>query len=250
MRDIHWSEQLLYVGAFFGVLICGAVLLFVLCYFTSSSSSNDSDDGEQKRKIQSQSIVRNKQDNNNDKNKTQPLVAFGRQTMVSTIHQPDTNNDVLLATAMSSIPLKQFQPNSDIIVDVRQQLYYNDDQAGQDDYHCIVCKKLKEIPWKQLTCYGQTSVGVLVYKREYNQEPKQKEKSNRNQKEDQLNLFNNKIKTIELQQQQKKFPITLKNINDINIQHHSSSPDDNNKNKNNTTISNLALAPIPDSRLK
>lgn len=101
------------------------------------------------------------------RNNLKELVAtVGKQTMLSTLHKSATDSDVILATAMSSIPLKELGGNqNDIIVEVGQQMYLNKDDEHHEEHQCIVCKNRNKITWNQISCYAQTTIGVLVYKR-------------------------------------------------------------------------------------
>lgn len=159
--DIDWPIKLLYISAFLGVLILAALLLFLLCYFTSESDGDNQQrdsnkEGESEGKLQPgrSAIV--------DRG---PLLAAGKQTMVSTLYRSAKDTDVIIASATSSIPLKSLAGGGkDVIVDISQQMFSERDQQHHLEHECIVCKARKDVTWKQVSCYAQTVIGVLVYK--------------------------------------------------------------------------------------
>lgn len=226
MQGIDWATRLLYVTAFIGLLFCGAILLFALCYYTNSNE----DDTDETIDPTKRAAKGQRADNGEKKPKPkQKLLAFGKQTIVPALAGPpvaqgnaEPRNDTLLATAMSSIPMSQFQhKNQDVIVDIQQQMLMNQNELGQDDHECIVCKNHKEITWKQVSCYAQTSVGILVLKREYTTNT----------------------------EQSKPTPQASSSSSSAADQAGLSPAVNPEKRHEQTTVSNLTLAPIPDSRL-
>lgn len=167
MREFNWTEQILILSGFVGILTLGAILLFLLCYCTDwhsddpSSGSNQNDATRSKRNQEQEA-------DSPARRRLTALLASGKQTMVSTLRKNPNTNDVLLATAMSSVPLKEFgSKDNDIIVSIDQALYLNENQESSLKKECIVCEtKSADITWKDLVCYAKTCVGVLVYKRQ------------------------------------------------------------------------------------
>lgn len=169
-QSLDWTTQLLAVTLFLGLLVCGTILLWALCYFTGANPDDDRISNEERR-LQA------------ERDEPRQFRTIGLQTIVPSlraenapgqVERPTSGpirqlNDVLLATAMSSIPLNQFQEDERIVVNVQQEMCFNRNELGSDEHECIVCKTHRGIAWKQVSCYAQTSIGVLVYKRQYGQ---------------------------------------------------------------------------------
>lgn len=157
-EELGWSVKLLYLGAFIGILVIAGLLTFALCYFTASNDDEDEKKGKGKA-LKSKREAKGKQQANK-------MFASGSQTMVSTLTRSAKDSDVILATAMSAIPLKELGGSkNDIIVDVNQVMYLNKDEVAKAEQECVVCKNLNDVAWNQVSCLAQTTIGVLVYKR-------------------------------------------------------------------------------------
>jgi len=160
-RELDWTGRLLYLSAVAGVLLVGAVLLYIICYLTSRRDDRASG-GHSGLRARSQPRRGGASITSTSSN----LLAAGEQTMYSTLRRSATDSDVVLATAMSTIPLKQLGgKENDIVVDISQRLHMDKAHLGEEEHPCIVCKNRKEITWKQLSCFAQTTISVLVYKR-------------------------------------------------------------------------------------
>lgn len=76
-------------------------------------------------------------------------------------------SSVVLATAISQIPLKIFgKQNNDIVINVGQQMHLDKDFIRLESRQCALCQAQKNISWRDVYCYAQTTIGVVVYKRE------------------------------------------------------------------------------------
>lgn len=147
---MNWLLVALYLAALVAILLIAAGVLYVICYLTSQTDEDAAVEG---------AHIKPKQ-------KDAKLAAVGKQTMISSLQKSATDNDVVVATAMSSIPLRELGGKSnDIIVEVSQQMYLDKDLNGHDEHQCVVCDTRKDIAWNQVSCYAQTTIGVLVYKR-------------------------------------------------------------------------------------
>lgn len=150
---MDWLLTALYLGALVAILLIAAGILYVICYLTNPTENDAAGINERPVEIK-------------PKQKEAQLAAVGKQTMLSSLRKSATDDDVVIATAISSIPLRELGGKSnDIIVDVSQQMYLDKDLSGHDEHHCVVCNTRKDIAWNQVSCYAQTTIGVLVYKR-------------------------------------------------------------------------------------
>lgn len=225
---MDWFTRLLYLGCILAILILGAIALYVL--FLLYGTQYDSEEAENKentvirvdkRRCSKCKHCFNKaiglktpNSNSNAPAKIQPDIIASipmKQAMFSLLKQSANDSDVVLVRAISSVPLKELGGfNNDIIVDVSQQIHLNKDELKSEDYKCILCKNHDEIKWSDVKCFAQTKIGVLVCKRT---------------------------------------PVEQKPIFEMTdgiVKRDSDASDFFDKHK---TVSNLTLAPIPDSRL-
>lgn len=192
VQPLDWTQRLLYLSIVAAILLLGAIVIYIICYLTGSDSDDDdgADDNTNKDDLGDRNFAKIPSEKAARGNNT-GVWAAGRQTMVSSLCQSASDKDVVLATAMSSIPLKELGGReNDIIVDVRQKLIFNDDSEEEDrngaahsnsakkqrgrrrggggggereEKECIVCKDHR-VTWKQLSCFAQTTISVLVCK--------------------------------------------------------------------------------------
>lgn len=186
---MDWFTRVLYLGSILAILLLGAIALYIL--FLLYGTHYDVEEAENKQ----HSVVRVdkrrcskckhclgiaaldlKGPNSNSNSKAaktpkQPDIVASiptRQLMFSSLKQSAKDSDVVLATAMSSIPLKELGGfNNDIVVDVSQQVNLNKDELNSEKYSCLLCKNRNEITWSDVKCFAQTTIGVLVYKRAF-----------------------------------------------------------------------------------
>lgn len=223
---MDWLLVAAYLGALVVILLLAAGLLYVICYLTNPTEE------ETPAEILTEQIKSEVKAEKEAKSKSKP-VAVGEQTMVSSLRKSASDNDVVIATAISSIPVRELGGKSnDIIVDVSQQMYLDKDLKGHDEHNCIVCNTRKDIAWNQVSCYAQTTIGVLVYKRRVDEDP-----SSPQQQQQQK------------QQQQASTPklnsVTSPRLQLIQAQDLSLAP----FNERSRSVSTTTLAPDPDSRL-
>lgn len=161
--SLDWSEKLLYLAIVAAVLLLGAIVVHVICYCSASNGREEEEVNEVGERSRRQELAAAAP--TATKGKT-PLAAAAKQTMYSSLRQSGSARDVVLATATSAIPLKELGgKGADILVDVSQQMYLNKEELGHQDVRCGVCRAHKDIEWNQVSCYAQTTIGVLVYKR-------------------------------------------------------------------------------------
>lgn len=182
--ELSWTTKLLYLLGLIFILLFGALVVYLICYLTSKDDddqdSTEGDDNVTRRRANKR--VRGATTNRGWKgmisgknihvegNKNSPdslLIAAGKQTMSSTLTRSVKDSDVIVASAISSIPLRDLggSENNDIVVDVNQQMYLNKEIENREEPSCIVCKARKEIAWDKIVCFAQTTIGVIVYKR-------------------------------------------------------------------------------------
>lgn len=160
---MDWIRQLLYLGALAAILLVGAGLLYLLCYcIRKYTTGDDVDDDtvEPNENNNGQQAARNKsalKGGGGGQQEGGATTRNDRETrMCSSLQASGEDNDVILATAMSSIPLKQLGgKKNEIVIDVAQQLYVNEDWLDQ----CVVCKNRNKV-----TCFAQTTIKVLVFR--------------------------------------------------------------------------------------
>lgn len=171
--------QPLYILALIGILLLIAAILYSICYLINRLRSDEDVDDDSEvggitvtspSEFAAAKYMLNRETRQNCSNQQRDarksLLASGKQTMLSSLTRSAKDSDVILATAISSIPLKELGgKDNDIIVDVGQQLYLNKDLKSHQDHQCIVCKSRERVTWNQVSCYAQTTIGVLVYKR-------------------------------------------------------------------------------------
>lgn len=174
-----WLLKLLYLLALISVLLFCA-LLFCLIYYLTNGEDGSSNTGAKALKVtkrEQQVTERSRRGRGRsypvwDDGSDMLAAASGKQTMCSTLTRSAKESDVILATAMSSIPLRQLGGNkNNITVDVSQQMYLNKEVESLEEHQCIVCRARKAIAWDKITCFAQTTISVLVYKRTPNSEP-------------------------------------------------------------------------------
>lgn len=176
VEGLSLTSKFLYLLALIAVLSLCALFVYILCYLTSSESSNTDESPNDARRRRNRSVMKpqvggnygwtNEEHLDTSGSSDMSLAVAGKQTMCSALTRSAKDSDVILATAMSSIPLRQLGgKDNDIIVDVSQQMYLNKETESVQEHQCIVCKSRKEIAWDKITCYAQTTIGVVVYKR-------------------------------------------------------------------------------------
>lgn len=163
---MDWLLVVAYLGSLVVILLIIAVLLYAVCYFYSASDKDEPETIDDKAREAAKKAAYGTAMEYKSRDNKNKLMAAGKQTMVSTLVKSANDKDVVIATAISSIPLRELGgKNNDIIVDVSQQMYLDKDLEGHDEHQCIVCSTRKDIAWSQVSCYAQTTIGVLVYKR-------------------------------------------------------------------------------------
>lgn len=169
--EVDWATKLLYVGIFLTSLMLSVLVLYMICRHFKCGPDDDDDDslsGSRRRRFLPSLRSRgcSKQD---ELSRLDESGNPNRQTMFSVLGKSLHDNDTIFAAASSSIPLKKLgtQQNSDIIIDVSQQLLMDKDKLTNlsQDHQCIVCIARKSVTWSQVICYAQTTIAVLVYKR-------------------------------------------------------------------------------------
>lgn len=194
-QELDWATKLLYVGIFIAAMILAAIFVFILCRLTSSEDDvdstgnplessrgkryfhrNQSDDGlggtsdHQIAETSSRPFDQRSSATNKD------LLGGGRQTMAAMMFRSAKDTDVIVASTLSAVPLKELGgKENDIIIDVSQQMHMNDPEklpTSPSEHKCFVCKARK-VTWNQVSCFAQTTVGVLVYKRTLQQQDNQ-----------------------------------------------------------------------------
>lgn len=167
---MDWLDLLLYLGGLVLILLVLAGLLYLAFHCTNSPDDGSvSNINNQDNKInveRSGKTERAKRTAAPQVHAT-PLLTSNGSRMVSSLRHSPKDTDVVLISASSAIPLAQIGgKNSDIIVDVMQQMHLDDTEVAKETRECIVCKRRNEISWKQVSCYAQTTIGVLVLKRD------------------------------------------------------------------------------------
>lgn len=187
---MDWFTKLLYLGCILLILILGAIALYLLFLIFGTQSDVDELENKQQKSPykrrsskckhclnKSLSLGANFSSDQEAKSLKQSLFdAEGkpilmvnpttRQTMFSSLKQSAKDSDVILATALSSIPLKELGgSNNDIVVDVAQQIHFDKDELISENFKCIFCRSGGKISWNQVKCFAQTTIGVLVLKR-------------------------------------------------------------------------------------
>lgn len=168
--QLDWATKLLYISFFLGAILLSAIFLYLLCYLSSQDDSSNSENNQQasNRRRRSSDEPKQQQQRPADEVDTKNLLSLGKQTMVSSLFQSAKDTDVIVATAVSSIPLKELGgKDNDIVIDVSQRMQFNDEKINPLEHKCIVCQDRK-VTWDQVSCFAQTTIGVLVYKRSLN----------------------------------------------------------------------------------
>lgn len=169
---MDWQNLLLFLSALILVLLFVAGLVYLIFNCRSSPPDDDDDDNNQLRarrapKAAGEKAKQRQQQGRSSQQAAAPLLATDGQTMVSSLRHSPKDSDVVLVTASSAIPLAELGgKNTDIIVDVMQQLNLDEKELAKESRQCIVCDRRNEISWKQVSCYAQTTIGVLVLKRD------------------------------------------------------------------------------------
>lgn len=155
---LDWSQRAFYLAAVVALLMFSALILLLICYYSREDSDADEEPACAKANNQ-----RLRPAGGGGGGNTKPT------SMISSLHKSAKHSDVILAQAMSSIPLRELGgKNNEVVVNVTQQLDLDRKQIQPPDYECVACKSMKHISvaCKQVLCYAQMTIGVLVYKRE------------------------------------------------------------------------------------
>lgn len=170
--QLDWFTRILYIVIFIGTLASGAILVRCICGLAASRCPEEDDSAIQP--AHREPSARGKwAPGQPDGASSTPRVDEQQAgaNLVSVLRRSLTDRDILLANASSSIPLKQLGiERNEVLIDITQEMLVDKQHlASQHDSRapspCFVCKARQMIKWDQLICYAQTTIGVLVYRR-------------------------------------------------------------------------------------
>lgn len=178
-EDLDWATKLLYTSIFVSSLMFGVLVLYLLC---RSFGDEEDDLSISPRQVNRRrwsvkfDRFRKGQKDRTHIEASEDATTIGppinpdqtAQTIFSVIGKSLHENDMIVTSATSSLPLRDLGiKHNDVVVDVNQELIMDKDRLNNlsQENQCIVCRARKLVTWSQLICYAQTTVALLVYRR-------------------------------------------------------------------------------------